>query len=87
MVLSNPGKEDYETLILAAPTIDISEITGSNNAVKEEKAINSSKKMIQISEEALKKHSSLSKLANSTLKQLIVAPHLSQILFNLDSGL
>ena len=48
--LSNPGKEDYETLILAAPTVDISEITGSSNSVKEEKAINSSKKMIQISE-------------------------------------
>ena len=65
--LTNPGSEDYEVLVMSAPTVDISNLDTnmtSNNSTEslEQKVIESSKNMFNIATEALSNNKSLRKV-------------------------
>ena len=67
--LDNPGRENYDVLIVSCPTVDISNTdpTRMNMNKIEEKVFQSSKNMMNIAEEAIAKHRSL--------KQVIIMEH------------
>ena len=62
--LSNPGLEDYKALVMASPTVDITNLKSSNMNQEEceQEVINSSKNMFNTATEALSTHKNLAKV-------------------------
>ena len=61
--LKNPGNEDYETLIMTSPTVDISNLDADiEQNILEERIATSSKNMVSIGEKALVEHKMLKKV-------------------------
>ena len=67
--LKNPGDENYKTLMMSSPTVDISNIASTiiTGDSLEQKVIESSKNMFTIAEQALMEH--------KTLKKVIIMEH------------
>ena len=67
--LENPGRENYDILVMSSPTVDITNVDTAKYSMDrmEEMAEQSSKNMINIAEQSLAK--------NESLKQVIIMEH------------
>ena len=60
--LKNPGVEEFDSVVMSAPSIDITSINEVTKEEAEVVVVNSCKNMVKIAEEALEEHKNLTKV-------------------------
>ena len=60
--LNNPGREDFEALVMSAPTKDISDLHSLDDKTAKARVKSSVKSMVNVAELALKQHKNLKKV-------------------------